>query len=42
MLFDMAKLGNMDKPLAPCVLSNPEHPTTKHILYLYSMETFIY
>ena len=42
MLFDMAKLGNMDKPLSPRVLSNPEHPITKHILYLYSMETFIY
>ena len=42
MLFDLAKLGSLDKPLTPTILSNPNHVITKHILYLYSMETFIY
>ena len=28
--------------MTPQILSNPEHNITKHILYLYSMETFIY
>ena len=42
MLFEIANLGNMDKPLNPEILANPLHKVTKHILYLYSMETFIY
>ena len=42
MLFDLAMLGDLDKPLTAEILSNPEHKITKHILYLYSMETFIY
>ena len=42
MLFDIAKLGNIDKPLTPDILSNPTNPITTYILYLYSMETFIY
>lgn len=42
MLFDLAKLGDLKKPLTPKILSNPHHKITKHILYLYSMETFIY
>ena len=29
-------------PLTPKILSDPEHEITKHILYLYSMESFIY
>lgn len=32
----------MDKPLTPAILSNPYHEITKHILYLYTMESFIY
>ena len=42
MLFELANLGKLDKPLTPKILSNPNHPITKHILYLYSMESFIY
>ena len=42
LLFDFEKLGNIDKPLSPKILSNPNHPVTRHILYLYSMESFIY
>lgn len=41
-LFQLASLGDMDKPLTKNILSNPEHNITKHILYLYSMESFIY
>ena len=42
MLFDMADLGNLDQPLSAKILSNPNHPITRHLLYLYSMESFIY
>ena len=43
MLFKLAKLNyDFDKPLTPKILSNPHHPIVKHILYLYSMESFIY
>ena len=42
MLISMPKLGDIDKPLTPKVLSNPTHAVTKHILYLYTMESFIY
>ena len=38
----LAKLGDLDKPLTSKILCNPEHKITKHILYLYSMESFIY
>ena len=42
MLFDLAKLGDINKPLTPKILKDPYHPITRHILYLYSMESFIY
>ena len=42
MLFNIAKLGNLNKPLTVKILSNPEHAFTKHLVYLYSMESFIY
>ena len=42
MLFALAKLGDLDKPLTPKVLSDPDHVITKHLLYIYSMESFIY
>ena len=42
MLFKMKNLGDLDKPLTAKILKNPNHPITKHILYLYSMESFIY
>ena len=41
-LFMIADLGNLNKPLTPKILGNPNHRITKHILYLYSMESFIY
>ena len=42
MLFDMAELGDLEKPLTPKILSESSNKITPHILYLYSMETFIY
>ena len=43
MLFELANLGyDFDKPLTQKILSNPDHAIVKHILYLYSMESFIY
>ena len=42
MLFDLAKIDKFNKPLTPKILSNPKHKITKHLLYLYSMESFIY
>ena len=42
LLFDLGDLGDLDKPLTPKILSNPNHPVTKHLLQIYSMESFIY
>ena len=42
MLFDLKELGDLSKPLSPKILSDPYHKITRHLLYLYSMETFIY
>ena len=42
LLFDLANLGNLDKPLTRKVLSDPCNPIVRHILYLYTMECFIY
>lgn len=42
LLFELADLGDLDKPLTPSILSNLEHKITRHILYLYTMESFIY
>ena len=43
MLFKLADLDEeMDKPLTPKVLSNPNHKIVKHLMYIYSMESFIY
>ena len=42
-MFKIADLGDdFDKPLTPNILSNPEHKAVKHIMYIYSMESFIY
>ena len=39
----MANLDyELDKPLTPKILNNPEDKTVVHILYIYSMESFIY
>ena len=43
MLFSLADLDDdMDKPLTQKVLSDPEHKIVRHIMYIYSMESFIY
>lgn len=41
-LFMLAELGDLDKPLTPDVLSRTKSKITRHILYMYSMESFIY
>ena len=41
-LFDLANIADNDKPVNTKILSNPEHAITRHILYLYSMESLIY
>ena len=30
------------KPLTPKILSDPEHPFVKNLLYIYSMQSFIF
>lgn len=42
LLFEIGKMGSMDLPLSPQILSNPTHNVTKHLLYLYTMENFLY
>ena len=42
MLFKFKDLGDLDKPLTYKTLMDPNHAVTKHILYIYSMESFIY
>ena len=43
MLFEIAGLGkNLDAPLTTQILADPSHQVVKHILYLYSMQSFIY
>lgn len=41
-LFDLANIGDLDKPLTRKILSSPNHKITQYLLYLYSMESFIY
>ena len=41
-LFRLADLGDLDKPLTTKILSDPTHNIVRHILYIYSMESFIY
>lgn len=33
---------NLDKPLTQKILSDSGHPITRHLIYMYSMESFIY
>ena len=43
MLFDLANLDyDFDKPLTPKILRDPNHTVVKHLIYIYSMESFIY
>lgn len=41
-LFESARLGDLNKPLTPKILANPKHHITKHLLYIYSMQTYVY
>ena len=42
-LFSLSELKqDLDKPLTAKILSNANHKITKHLLYIYSMECFIY
>ena len=41
-LFKIGDLGNIDESLNKKILSDPQHKITKHLLYIYSMETFVY
>lgn len=41
-MFDIAKLGDMNQPLTPEILQNPDHNITKHLIYIYTMESFLY
>ena len=41
-IFQLAKLEDMKKPLTPQILSNPNSDFVKTILYIYSMESFIF
>ena len=42
-LFEIADLGkDLDTPLTTNILSDPNHPVVKCIMYLYSMQSFIY
>lgn len=42
LLFEMENLGDINKPLTPKILSNPNHKVTRRLLYIYSIESFIY
>ena len=42
MLFDLEDLGDLDTPLSKEILSDPTHKITKLLLYIYTMECFIY
>ena len=35
-------IKNLDKPLTQKILSNPDHEFVKTIVYIYTMESFIY
>ena len=41
-LFQLADLGDIDKPLTAKILSDPLNKIVQLILYIYSMESFIY
>jgi len=42
-LFKIGNLGNeYDKPLTAKILSNPNHRIVKHLMYIFSMESFLF
>ena len=43
LLFNLADIDyDFDKPLTPKILSNPNHDVVKHIMFIYSMQSFVY
>jgi hypothetical protein len=40
-IFDFADIGDLEKPLNNEILTNPSSEISKHIMYLYSMESFL-
>ena len=43
MLFELASLNyDFDKPLTPNILSDPNHRVVKHLVYIYSMQCFVF
>ena len=43
MLFKLAKLNyDFEKPLTPKILKDPTNKIVKHLMYIYSMESFVY
>ena len=41
-IFTMVKDIDLNKPLTPEILSNPNHGFVKTLLYVYSMQSFIF
>ena len=41
-VFEMVKDINFRKPLTPEILSDPSHKFVKTLVYIYSMQTFIF
>ncbi len=42
LIFNLGKDVDLTKPLTEKILSNPNHNITKLILYIYSMESFVF
>ena len=41
-IFKMVKMIDLKKPLSPAILSNPNHDFVKTLIYIYSMQCFIF
>lgn len=41
-IFSLAKNTDMKKPLTPSILSNPNHEFVKTIVYIYSLQSFVF
>ena len=43
-IFSIANTDDVEfsKPLTPEILSNPDHPFVKTLIYVYSMESFVF
>ena len=41
-MFQLTEIEDMDQSLTAKILSDPTHKIVKFILYIYSMESFIY